>query len=141
MTATETEQCALTSGRSIRGRNRDATAIFALYSPARLALLFAAMLALSVTAWAQEGPDERRCTGQWRATNEERIASCTALIKSGRYQQANLAILYHDRGVAKRAKGDLAAAVSDFAEAIKPQCRLRARLCRSRQRAIDAARS
>ena len=87
-------------------------------SPARLAVLLAALLAWSATARAQEGPDERRCTGLWRATNEERIASCTVLIDSGRYQQANLAILYHDRGVARRAKGDLPAAIADFAEAI-----------------------
>src|SRR5271166_4488349 len=79
----------------------------------------AAPVLLAVTAYPQDAPDERRCTGQWRATNEERITSCTALIDSGRYQQANLAILYHDRGVAKRAKGDLAAAVSDFTEAMR----------------------
>src|ERR1700728_1619137 len=66
----------------------------------------------------QDGPDERRCTGQWRVANEERIASCTTLIDSGRYQPANLAILRHDRGVALRAKGDLANAVIDFSEAV-----------------------
>jgi tetratricopeptide (TPR) repeat protein len=91
-------------------------------SPAWLALLLAALCAahvtLSPTALAQEGPDERRCTGQWRATNEERIASCTVLIDSGRYQQANLAILHHDRGVAMRAKGDITAAVTNFTAAI-----------------------
>src|ERR1700728_4879925 len=67
----------------------------------------------------QDGPDERRCTGQWRASNEERITSCTTLIDSGRYQPANLAILRHDRGVALRAKGDIAGAIGDFTEAIK----------------------
>ena len=77
------------------------------------------VLALTVTALAQEGPDERRCTGQWRASNEERINSCTALLDSGRYQPANLAILHHNRGAARRAKGDIAAAISDFSEAIK----------------------
>ena len=50
---------------------------------------------------------ERRCTGQWRATVEERIASCTALIDSGRYQPANLAILHDIRGTAARATGDV----------------------------------
>jgi len=63
------------------------------------------VLALTVTALAQEGPDERRCTGQWRASNEERINSCTALLDSGRYQPANLAILHHNRGAARRAPG------------------------------------
>jgi tetratricopeptide (TPR) repeat protein len=85
-----------------------------------VALTVAALLALPMSARAQEAttPDERRCTGQWRATSNERIASCTALIDSGRYQPANLAILHHDRGVAARAKGDLGGALSDFAEAI-----------------------
>src|ERR1700753_1693164 len=51
---------------------------------------------------AKDSPDERRCTGQWRASNDERITACTVLIDSGRYQAANLAILRHDRGVASR---------------------------------------
>ena len=75
--------------------------------------------ALSLTALGQDSPDERRCTGQWRASNDERITSCTALLDSGRYQPPNLAILRHDRGVALRAKGDIAGAINDFAEAIK----------------------
>ena len=58
--------------------------------------------ATSLTAPAQESPDERRCTGQWRASNEERITSCTALLASGRYQPANLAILHHNRGAARQ---------------------------------------
>ncbi len=70
-------------------------------SAASVALTLAALLALAATARAQEStPDGRRCTGQWRATNDERIASCAALIDSGRFQPANLAILHHDRGVA-----------------------------------------
>src|ERR1700689_520821 len=65
--------------------------------------VLASLLAAMIAAGAQDNPDERRCTGQWRATNDERIASCTALIDSGRYQPPNLAILHHDRGVAMRA--------------------------------------
>jgi len=72
-----------------------------------------------VQAPAQDSPDERRCTGQWRASNDDRITACTALIDSGRYQAANLAILHHDRGIAVRAKGDIAGAIGDFTEAIK----------------------
>jgi len=48
-----------------------------------------AMLVLAgpvATAHAQEAANEHRCTGQWRVTNDERIASCTVLIDSGRYQ-------------------------------------------------------
>jgi tetratricopeptide (TPR) repeat protein len=81
-------------------------------------LALAAPLILAGTAHAQDATDERRCTGQWRATNAERIASCTALIDSGHYQPANLAILHHDRGMAMRANGDLAGALNDFAAAI-----------------------
>ena len=90
------------------------------YSALPVALALAALLVVPRSASAQEAttPDERRCTGQWRATSDERIASCTALIDSGRYQPANLAILHHDRGVAMRAKGDLAGALNDFAAAI-----------------------
>ena len=88
-------------------------------STLRTVLALALMLGFAVAARAQEGTDERRCTGQWRATNDERIASCTALLNSGRYQAGNLAILHHDRGMASRAKGDLAAALGDFSEAIK----------------------
>src|SRR6202043_2225905 len=62
--------------------------------------------------------DERRCTGQWRATVEERVASCTTLIDSGRYPPVNLAILHGNRGMAFRAKGDLTNARSDFDQAV-----------------------
>src|SRR5271169_5434371 len=49
---------------------------------------------------------------------EERVASCTTLIDSGRYPPVNLAILHDNRGVAFRAKGDLTNARSDFDQAI-----------------------
>ena len=85
----------------------------------------AAMLLLAVLpARAQDlsaqnpSADERRCTGLWRATSEERVASCTTLIDSGRYQPVNLAILHDNRGMAFRAKGDLTNARSDFDQAI-----------------------
>src|ERR1700731_1398743 len=93
-----------------------ATAAFAL--AAFLAVFLAVFVALAVAARAQDSADERRCTGQWRATNEERITSCSTLIASGRYQPPNLAILHHDRAVAMRAKGDIAGALGDFTEAI-----------------------
>ena len=81
------------------------------------------MLVLTVPpAHAQENTketaDERRCTGVWRATVEERIASCTALIQSGHYQAANLAILHENRGAAYRLQGDVANARADFTRAI-----------------------
>jgi tetratricopeptide (TPR) repeat protein len=92
----------------------------------RNALACIVFAALAMPVKAQEVPvrpqdltaDERRCTGQWRATNDERIAACTVLIDSGRYQPPNLAILRHDRGVLLRAKGDLVGALNDFSEAV-----------------------
>ena len=76
--------------------------------PCRLAawaaLALALPLALAAPAHAQSA-DERRCTGQWRATPEERITACTALIELGRYQGANLAILHHDRGLGDARQG------------------------------------
>ena len=84
-----------------------------------MAFVFAAPLVVALSAHAQDQAAERRCTGQARTSNEERIASCTALIDSGRFQSPNLAILRHNRGLAMRAKGDLAGALNDFTEAIK----------------------
>src|SRR5580658_2320963 len=84
-----------------------------LWLPTAAILVFAAL-----PAHAQDSPDERRCTGQWRATVEERIASCTTLIDSDRYQAANLAILHDNRGTAFRTKGDLTNARADFDQAI-----------------------
>src|ERR1700729_32289 len=73
---------------------------------------------VALPARAQDSADERCCTAQWRATIEERVASCTTLIDSGRYQPVNLAILHDNRGMAFRAKGDPANARSDFDQAI-----------------------
>src|ERR1700682_4340979 len=79
----------------------------------------AILLLAALPARAQDfSADERRCTGLWRATVEERVASCTTLIDPGRYPPVNLAILHDNRGMAFRAKGDLANARSDFDQAI-----------------------
>src|SRR5580658_9348171 len=87
--------------------------------PIAAILVFAVLPARAQDSAAQDlSANERRCTGQWRATVEERVASCTTLIDSGRYQPANLAILHDNRGMAFRAKGDLTNARSDFDQAI-----------------------
>jgi lipoprotein NlpI len=70
------------------------------------------------SAQAQDATDEHRCTGQWHATIQERVASCTTLIDSGHYQPPNLAILNDNRGAAYRAAGDLTNARQDFDQAI-----------------------
>src|SRR3984893_15804913 len=87
--------------------------------PIAAMLLLAAMSARAQNLSAQDlSADERRCTGLWRATVEERVASCTTLIDSGRYPPVNLAILHDNRGMAFRAKGDLTNAHSDFDQAV-----------------------
>ena len=53
------------------------------HSAAWVVLALVVLLASAVMPRAQDATDEHRCTGQSRATNEERIASCTALINSG----------------------------------------------------------
>src|SRR5580693_8059856 len=87
----------------------------------RLALAtmsFCALMAVALPAHAQDQTqdpaNERRCTGQLRASVDERIAACTALIDSGRYQPVNLAILHDNRGSAYRVKGDPTSARKDF---------------------------
>src|SRR5579871_7017111 len=81
-------------------------------------LALAAAILVGHAAHAQDLNDQRRCTGEWRATDQERIASCTTLIGSGRYQGSNLAVLHNNRGVALRAQGNRSGALADFARAI-----------------------
>src|SRR5580704_5549801 len=84
----------------------------------RLPIAVILLLAVLPARAQDSAADERRCTGQWRATVDERVASCTTLIDSGRYPPVNLAILHDNRGMAFRAKGDLTNARSDFDQAI-----------------------
>src|SRR5580700_1134394 len=87
--------------------------------PIAAMLLLAALPARAQDLSTQNpSADERRCTGLWRATVEERVASCTTLIDSGRYPPVNLAILHDNRGMAFRAKGDLTNARLDFDQAV-----------------------
>src|SRR6202043_464069 len=87
--------------------------------PFAVILLLAVLPARAQDSAAQDlSANERRCTGLWRATVDERVASCTTLIDSGRYQPLNLAILHDNRGMAFRAKGDLTNARSDFDQAV-----------------------
>ncbi|MGA2945425.1 MAG: tetratricopeptide repeat protein, partial [Xanthobacteraceae bacterium] len=86
------------------------------------AILFGALLAAVLPVRAQDQSqdptNERRCTGQLRASVDERIAACTTLIDSGRYQPVNLAILHDNRGSAYRVKGDPTSARKDFDDAV-----------------------
>ena len=75
--------------------------------------------ALSLTALGQDSPDERRCTGQWRASNDERITSCTALLEF-RPLSARPTSPFCVTTAAWRCapRATLPGAINDFAEAI-----------------------
>ena len=54
-----------------------------------------------------------------RYTPQQLIAACTALINSGGYDNANLAILYSNRGSGFRRAGDLRSSLADHDRAIQ----------------------
>jgi tetratricopeptide (TPR) repeat protein len=71
----------------------------------------------SAAAQGVAGREEnwRRCRD---ANADARISGCTALIQSGAEAQRDLAIAYHNRGTANRAKQLLDLALQDYDEAI-----------------------
>jgi tetratricopeptide (TPR) repeat protein len=72
------------------------------------------------SARAQPSLDEIQCANQDRAVPPDRvIASCAALIERGPQTSRNLSILYYNRGLGYRRKGDSDRALADFNEAIK----------------------
>ena len=54
-----------------------------------------------------------------KSSGDTKIASCTRAIESGRWQGSNLSWAYNNRGVAKRAKGDLDGTIADFNRALE----------------------
>src|SRR5262245_31189957 len=86
----------------------------------RKAIVLAAMLqALTATPAPAQRADEQRCTGAQSVSPQAQIASCTALIDSGRYARQNLSILHSNRGIAYGKAGDLDRAIADFDNAIR----------------------
>jgi tetratricopeptide (TPR) repeat protein len=53
------------------------------------------------------------------ATNDQTIAGCTADIKSGDYDAANLSAIYTNRGLAYDSKGQYDLAIQDYDQAVK----------------------
>ncbi len=76
-------------------------------------------LLCSTAAFAQTAEQRRACAGEDGATAEQRIAACTAVIKSGRDKGEKLAEAYDNRGVAHRSHGDYNLAIQDYNQAIK----------------------
>src|SRR6185437_12548918 len=81
-------------------------------------VLLLAQAAHAQAPYPQDTSDQKRCTGEWRANVDERIAACTTLISSGHYQTINLAILHDNRGEARCATHDLDGAIADLDQAI-----------------------
>ena len=83
------------------------------------AVLVAACFAGAMPAAAQTPDNEKLCLAQVPASAQAQIDACSALLASSRYNERNRAIIHNNRGVAQRGKGDLAAALADYDEAIR----------------------
>ncbi|SRR6266542_585744 len=88
----------------------------------RLSLLIATIPILSLyfssPAWSQESVEAQRCNGEIRASAQEQIASCSALIDSHSFNSKTLAIIYSNRGIIWLEQFDYYKAIVDFGEAI-----------------------
>jgi tetratricopeptide (TPR) repeat protein len=86
-----------------------------------LRLLAAAAIA-AASLWgeaaAQPGELKTWCTSP-DATNDQTIAGCTADIKSGDFDAANLSAIYTNRGLAYDSKGQYDLAIQDYDQAVK----------------------
>ena len=70
--------------------------------------------------FAQEMSQEWKwCAGRDGAVADLQIGGCTTVIQSGRETTENLAIAFHNRGIAYDSKGDHDRAIQDYDQAIK----------------------
>ncbi len=76
------------------------------------------MLCASGAAQTQSSDDLQQCE-QARQLPERAIGGCTRIIDSGQYSGSNLAIAFHNRGVARTQTGEYAAAIADLDMAIR----------------------
>src|ERR1035437_445783 len=83
--------------------------------------VFAGAIALmAVTGFA--GPasaQQQNCTGNPGIDWDIQIGACTATIQSGRWQGKNLAMVFNNRGIAYKNKGQYDRAIQDYDQAIK----------------------
>jgi tetratricopeptide (TPR) repeat protein len=84
-----------------------------------LACTIGLMLLAGIGAVAESPQDRRWCEGEDEATPEQRIAGCSAVIRSGRERGEKLADIFNDRGIAHRLKGDVDRAIGDYSAAIR----------------------
>src|SRR5262245_36874673 len=79
-------------------------------------IAFATLVAFIVSPKIAAADDGETCTKQ---SGDIAIAACSRAIASGKYRGRNLAILYYNRGLEWRAKGDLDRAIAEYDEAIR----------------------
>ena len=79
-------------------------------------MIGALLLAASPGAQAQTQQQINWCNN---GTDDQRIEGCTAVIRSGRYTGANLAVAYFQRGRAWDGKNDDDRAIADYSEAVR----------------------
>ena len=81
-------------------------------------LIFALAL-MTGFANAQLSSDWHTCTGDPRGDWDRQISSCTALIRSGKESDENVAIAYYNRALAYENKEDYERAIADYSEVIQ----------------------
>jgi tetratricopeptide (TPR) repeat protein len=79
---------------------------------------------LFVTVSALPGTASAKGADCWEKTGEVKLRACTKIIKSKRYlgkriSKKHLAIIYYNRGIAYKNKGQYDRAISDYDQAIK----------------------
>ena len=79
-------------------------------------LIGIALLFVAQPAWAQTPQQSDWCGPA--ATDDQRLAGCTALIQLGRETPANLAVDYYNRGNAYQGKGLYDQAIADYTQSI-----------------------
>src|SRR5580700_6796925 len=82
--------------------------------------LGAAALLAALPVFAQRSENWAWCEDQDNAfAPDVSINGCTALIESGTQSPQNIPVVFNNRGIAYRAKGDLDRAIADYTEAIR----------------------
>ena len=91
------------------------------FLPARHLPLLIALLgpSLGTSASAQTAQERRWCEGEDAATINQRIDTCSAIIRAGREKGDKLAEVFNDRGIAHRLHNDYDRAIMDYNQAIR----------------------
>jgi tetratricopeptide (TPR) repeat protein len=83
------------------------------------AALMVATMAPAMAARAQQLEDQSLCTASTGVSREQRLESCTAVIKAGLGTPQNLAIAFNNRGNVYRNLKDYDRAIADYDRAIE----------------------